>query len=193
MTAWSRLLIPAMFLAVLASAPATAQIRSAAIAGTVFDSSGAPVPEAELVVVEQNTNARYESRTNAAGIFLFPYLSFGTYTLSARRTGFQTVTRSDLVLSTAQTLRVDLTLQPGQVETSVTVRGDLVNLQTEKASVENTVSRQVIEAIPNINNNPLMYATLQQGVIPRAAQVRTMARTHSGSAPMAVVFIPPSR
>lgn len=160
---------------VLAVTPVHAQIRSAAIAGTVLDSSGAPVPEAEVVVTEQNTNARYESRTNASGVFLVPYLPFGTYSVSVRRTGFQTITRSDLALSTAQTLRVDLTLQPGQVETSVTVRADAVSLQTEKASVENTVPRQVIEAIPNINNNPLMYATLQQGVVPRAAQVRTMA------------------
>src|SRR5262249_30101758 len=57
------------------------QIRSATITGTVRDSSGAVVPEANVVVTEQDTGAVTTVKTTAAGIFTAPYLAAGSYTV----------------------------------------------------------------------------------------------------------------
>src|SRR5438067_13802933 len=74
------------------------KIRSATIAGTVTDSAGAVVPNADVVVTEQATNVSTPSKSTAAGEFTVPYLPAGTYTVSVNVTGFQPFVVKDLVL-----------------------------------------------------------------------------------------------
>jgi hypothetical protein len=50
----------------------------------------------------------------------------------------------------------------------VTVQGSAQQLQTESSTVQNGISETLIRALPNPNNNPFYYASLQQGVVPRA-------------------------
>ena len=52
--------------------PASAQIRSATITGTVTDSTGAVLPGAAVVVTNQDTNATAELVTTDAGVFTAP-------------------------------------------------------------------------------------------------------------------------
>jgi hypothetical protein len=135
--------------------------------GTVSDSSGAPVPDADVTVRETQTNARFVLKTNASGEYTAPYLGFGTYEVMVRKQGFKQVTIKDIALSTNQTVRADANLEVGNVETAVTITGTALELQTESSRVVNTVSEEIIKSIPNINNNPLNYATLTQGVVAR--------------------------
>ncbi len=167
-------------LAILAIAPLAAQIRSGTIVGKVTDSSGAAVPGVEVVVRETGTNATFPFQTSENGEYLAPYLQAGSYEVQARKAGFKSVIQKGISLSTAQTARVDITLEVGAVETSVSVIASTVELQTESARVTNSVSEQVIKSIPNINNNPLNYATLQQGVVARAAMNDTQSAQSFG-------------
>ncbi|MDX2178429.1 MAG: TonB-dependent receptor [Bryobacteraceae bacterium] len=153
-------------LAVSASS-AVAQIRSGTIVGRVTDPSGSAVAGIEVTVREVNTNQTYVFKTNDSGDYNAPYLPFGTFEVTARQSGFKTVTQTGIGLATGQTVRVDLKLEVGAVETSVTVAGQALELQTESSRVVNTVTEDVIKAIPNINNNPLNYAVLTQGVVAR--------------------------
>ncbi len=75
---------------------------------------------------------------------------------------------------------MDLSLEVGAVETSVTVTGTAVELQTESSRVTNAVSEEVIRSIPNINNNPLNYATLTQGVVARQSMSNTQSALSFG-------------
>ncbi len=159
---------------------ALGQIRSGTILGSVIDPSGAAVVDAEVVVKETSTNAVLTVRTNAAGEYTAPYLGFGSYQVTVRKTGFKSATRSELALTTNQTLRVDLRLEVGSVENSVVVTGSAVELQTESSRVVNTVSEEVIKSIPNINNNPLNYATLTQGVVARQSMNSTQTANSFG-------------
>jgi hypothetical protein len=56
----------------------------------------------------------------------------------------------------------------GEIATTVDVVATAVALQTESATVQNTTSENLIGAMPNINHNPLYYATLQPGVVGRS-------------------------
>ncbi|MCX6594958.1 MAG: TonB-dependent receptor [Acidobacteria bacterium] len=156
-------------LVLLASIGAFAQIRSGTIVGKITDSTGAPVPGVEVVVREVNTNATFTVQTPESGEFLAPYLQFGSYDVTAKKAGFKSSTQKGIAITTAQTARADIQLEVGAVETSISVEASTVELQTESSRVTNAVGEQVIKSIPNINNNPLNYAVLQQGVVARAA------------------------
>ena len=143
------------------------QVKSSAITGIVTDPSGAVVPNADVVVVNQQTNIQVAVKTNAAGEFAVPYLESGQYTVTVKGPqGFQAFRKTDIVMGTGTTVRVDVALVTGSVTTTVEVKADAVALQTESATVQGAVSTDIINNIPNINNNPLYYATLQAGVVP---------------------------
>jgi hypothetical protein len=127
-----------------------AQLRSSTIVGTVTDSSGAAVPAAEITVREQRTNITYDFRTNEVGQYTVPYLPAGLYSVTVKKEGFKAVTKSDVPLETAATIRVDFELEVGQVETTVTVEASGATLQTDTAVVQGTVGAQLIQSIPNI-------------------------------------------
>ena len=145
---------------------ALGQVKSSTITGAVTDPSGAVVPNADVVVMNQQTNIQVAVKTNAAGEYAVPYLEAGQYSVSVKAEGFQAFRKTDIVMGTGTTVRVDVALVTGSLATTVEVKADTIALQTESASVQGAVSTDIINNIPNINNNPLYYATLQAGVVP---------------------------
>ena len=108
-----------LLVVMLGASLAQAQIRSATIAGTVTDSAGAVVPNANVVVTEQATNVNTPTKSTAAGEFTVPYLPAGTYTVSVNVTGFQPFVVKDLVIATTQTVRVTASLTLSGVQQTV--------------------------------------------------------------------------
>ena len=147
---------------------ATAQIRSGTITGGITDSAGAMIPAAEITILNEETGESLQSRTSNAGVFSIPYLPAGRYALTVEKAGFAPAKRTGLLLATGQTIRVDISLALGEIATTVDVVATAVALQTESATVQNTTSENLIGAMPNINHNPLYYATLQPGVVGRS-------------------------
>lgn len=145
------------------------QIRSGAIVGTIVDPSGAPVPDAKIAVLAQETNFSYDTQTNIAGDYAVPYLPFGRYTVTVLKEGFNTVRLGGISVRTAQTVRADARLELSTIATAVEVAASAAELQTESATVQNAVDARVIQTVPNVTHNPFYYATLQPGVVPRAA------------------------
>ena len=146
-------------------AAAHAQIRSSAITGTVTDASGAVVPDVKLTVTDQDTGVSQETKSNQVGEYTLPYLAPGRYTLAAELEGFQQYLLTDVVLGTATTVRADIKLTTGAVATAIEVAASAAVLQTESSVVQGSVDADVIANLPNMNNNPLYYATLQAGVV----------------------------
>ncbi len=142
------------------------QVRSSAITGIVTDASGAAVPNATLIVTNVLTNVTYPSKTNSAGEYTVPYLPEGNYSVTVTAQGFQTYVKTGIVLETATTLRVDAALAVGTVSTTVEVKASAAAVQTENGTVHGTVTAQIIDSIPDINRNPLLYAGLVAGVVP---------------------------
>ena len=151
---------------VLLAGSALGQVKSSAITGAVTDPSGALVPNADVVVVNQQTNIQVAVKTNTAGEYAVPYLESGQYSVTVKAQGFRTFRKTDIVMGSGTTLRVDVALVTGSLETTIEVKADAIALQTESATVQGAVDQNIIQNIPNINNNPLYYATLQAGVVP---------------------------
>jgi hypothetical protein len=151
----------------LTLAPAAhAQVRSSTITGTVADQTGAVIPNASVTVTNEQTNVSQEVKTTATGEYTAPYLGAGRYQVSVSAQGFQVYRKTGITIGTATAARADVTLTPGAVATSVEVQADATVLQTENSTVQGAVNQNIIAILPNVNNNPIYYATLQAGVVP---------------------------
>jgi hypothetical protein len=146
-----------------------AQIRSATITGTVKDAAGAVVPNADVVVTQQETGIATNTKTTAGGIFTAPYLAAGTYTVAVTKTGFAVYRHTDIAVAVNDTVRIDADLKIGSVEQTVEVTAQAAQVQTDSSTVQGAISSIVISALPNPTDNPLYYASLQNGVVPRNA------------------------
>ncbi len=145
--------------------PGMAQLATTtSLLGTVTDSSGAVIPNVNIVAVEVSTQDTYRAVSTDDGDYAFPYVHIGTYTVTATAKGFQTDTHTDILVETNHTVRVDFTLQVGMVTQSVTVAGT-PPIQTEDATIRQTVSLTQVADLPLNGRNSLMLATTTPGVI----------------------------
>jgi hypothetical protein len=156
-----------MVLVLWSASPVHAQIRSGTITGTVKDTTGAVVPGADVVVTNQGTNVSTILVTTDAGLFTAPYLGAGIYTVSVSLSGFAPFKQTGIELGTAQIVRVNAELKMKDFGETVVVEAAASSLQIDSASVEGTTTAKLIEALPNITQNPLQYVTLQAGVVGR--------------------------
>ena len=154
-------------LLLLTAAVAGAQVRSATITGTAADSSGAVIVDADVIARDESTNVEYTGKTTQTGQYTIPYLAAGTYTVIVHKSGFRKYTATGVHLGASQIVKVDGTLSVGTATEQVDIQASTVQLQSESSTITAAISAQVIDAIPNVTQNPLYYATLQNGVQPR--------------------------
>jgi hypothetical protein len=144
------------------------QIKSATITGRVTDASGAVVPGASVTAVNEGTKVPQQTTTSGTGDYTIPFLEAGTFDLSVTKEGFTTYQQTGIVVGVGVTLQLDAQLAVGRTATVVEVKGaGAAALQTETATVGDTVASQAIQELPDINHNPFYYATLQPGVTGR--------------------------
>jgi len=103
-----------------ASRDLAAKQQSAALAGTVADPRGRPVPNVPVKVTDPATSATAETTTDQHGQFAVPNLAPGRYDVRISKPGFKTLALS-LVVRAGETGRVQGVLQLGRVAESITV------------------------------------------------------------------------
>ena len=172
--------ITVFLLGLIVSSISYAQIRSATITGTVRDASEAVIPDAAVVVTEQETGTTTAVKTTAAGIYTAPYLAAGTYTVAVNAQGFVPYRQTGIALAVNQTVRIDVDLKVGATEQTVEVSAQAAQIQTDSSTVQEAVESQTINVLPNPTDNPLYYASLQNGVVPRTAMGDTTSLNSFG-------------
>ena len=93
----------------VAGIPAVAQETRSTISGTVRDEQGV-IPGASIKVVNTGTGVTQQLTTNSSGYFEAPLLIAGTYEVVVEMTGFKTLRRTGVTLSSGQQLALPLTL-----------------------------------------------------------------------------------
>src|SRR5438874_7693355 len=126
----SKILAFFIALACFASA-ALAQTTTGAITGTVIDPSGAAVPNVKVTALNTATNIANTTQTNDSGLYNFPFLPIGTYTLTVEGAGFKKSVIGPFQLEVNQIARVDPKMEVGAISESVEVTGIAPVLQTE--------------------------------------------------------------
>src|SRR6266511_4147048 len=92
-----------------------AQATFGTITGTVTDSTGAVVPNTEVLVTNEGTNISRTSTTGGAGTYEVPNLNAGKYRVTAKAAGFKTSVLQNIEVTALRTVRVDLRLEVGEV------------------------------------------------------------------------------
>jgi hypothetical protein len=152
----------------LSASAAFGQAGLGSITGEVVDQSGAKAPNAAVKLVEVETHTNLTTTTNEAGIFNFPSVQVGHYTLTVTAPGFKEKQLANLTVSAYQQLTVgQITLEVGQgaVQT-VTVSAEQELVKDSAVRTDAIQSRQV-EDIPTAGRN---WTTLLK-VIPGANAV----------------------
>jgi hypothetical protein len=144
-------LVAALF---AAAGAARAQSPLGAVTGLALDPSGAPVPEARIVLENSATGIRQETRTNTAGNYVFVNLAPGPYRLSAEAKGFRRFEAAGLEVAAYRTVRQDVRFDLASTATEVTVSeaaSPLVQSETPSVGVQLS-SRLVLELPTNLRS-----------------------------------------
>lgn len=134
------------------------------IAGEVVDASGSAVPAAKVTVTNVATNVSRSSTTNEAGIYSFPALVPGTYSVRVEAGGFRPTVRTGIELQVQQTARVDFRLEVGQVSETVEVVASSSLLTSESATVGTVIENRRIVELPLNGRNFLQLVSLSPNV-----------------------------
>src|SRR3990172_9391750 len=103
-----------MLLGIFTTLSSWAQQDRGTILGTVLDASGASIPNATVVVQNQETASKREVATDSSGLFVAPQLPVGIYRISASFQGFKTTVQENINVRVSDRVKVDLTLDPGE-------------------------------------------------------------------------------
>ncbi|MEK7754879.1 MAG: carboxypeptidase-like regulatory domain-containing protein, partial [Acidobacteriota bacterium] len=132
----------------LTAMPAAAQSDRGTISGAVLDSSGAAIPKAEIVLTNVDTGVVSRATGNDVGLYTLSNVPFGKYEIRITAAGFKVYHGTGMSVSVGQTLRLDVTLEPGQVQESITVKAEASLLKVDTAQISTTVQSQAIKDLP---------------------------------------------
>ena len=133
------------------------------IVGTVKDASGAVVPKAELILIDNGTGTTSETRSGADGNFVFPNLQPGRYQITATFQGFNPVTIQEVVVETARSVDLVVQFEVAGLTEQVRVEGRSQVVETTSTTIANTVSNEQIAKLPLAGRNILNFALLVPG------------------------------
>jgi outer membrane receptor protein involved in Fe transport len=130
--------------------PAFAQnTNSGEIKGTVTDSSGAVIPNAEVTITDVLTGVATKAVTNHSGIYDVPSLLPGQYSIAVIAAGFRDYVRDGVVLH-VETIAINVALEVGSASEKVVVTADAPLLETETSDQHVTFDTQTIENAPTV-------------------------------------------
>ena len=158
-------LLAVTFLVIAAQAQFRASLR-----GTVTDSQGAVVPGATVTLVNTDTNNTMVSTSDANGIYDFNALSPAPYRITVEKEGFDKKVLEHVQIIPEQLNSLNLQLDLGQVQTTVTVSGTTQALDTETATLSGTITSNQIQHMPSFNRDVFQLAQLAPGVFGDASQ-----------------------
>ena len=134
---------------------AFAQQFTGGIRGTVSDANGV-IPGATVTVTNEATTVTRDTVTNAVGEYNFPALAPATYTIRTSLPGYKTYERRGVRIATQQFVTLDLVLEVGRLEESITVTADVPLIETSNASQGGVLDRQSLEDLPAPGRNAFM-------------------------------------
>ena len=158
-----RILLAAALVATLPAVVA-AQSFQGSVRGTVRDNQGV-LPGATVVLVNNGTGASRQTVTNGVGEYSFPAVDPASYTLRVQVPGFRAYENANVRVGTTSAIEMDVTLQVGAIEESVTVTAEVPLLETRNASQSDTLDAEDFQELPSAGRSVFLMATLEPTVV----------------------------
>jgi hypothetical protein len=118
------------------------------ITGRVSDASGASLTGASITLTNISNNAVRTTVSTDSGDYTLPSVPPGFYIIKAEHPGFKSATTNNLEVQVQQTVRLDITMQLGQVSESIEVSAQTALLQAENASVGTVIENKAVVELP---------------------------------------------
>jgi hypothetical protein len=138
------------------------------ISGRITDAQQAAVPNAKIHATETETGAKFQTTSNTDGSYVLPFLPPGPYSVSAEATGFKRYVNANIRVTTNEREQLDVQLEIGAMEQSVTISAESSMLETATASTGQVINTRQLENMPINGRAPLALAQLAFGVTPNS-------------------------
>ena len=155
-----------LFLGLFPFSPLIAQF-SGRVTGSVVDTSGATIPDAQIdLYLAGGKKPLLSTKTSTDGEYYFNGVRPATYDVTVEATGFVKFTLRDLTVDASRETNVpQVKLQLASVVFTVDVTGDLQMVELGNAEISDTVTVDQIKNLPILDRNPLDLVQLQPGVV----------------------------
>ena len=132
--------------------------------GTITDSTGAAIPGARVVIKNQGTAQTRQTFSGDAGTYAVPELPVGQYAVTVSKEGFESMSVADVVVTVASEHRVDVTLRPGKIESSIQVEASVPMVATTEDTLGGTVAASQMANLPVNGRDYTKLIYMQPGV-----------------------------
>jgi Carboxypeptidase regulatory-like domain len=151
----------------LAAHPLFSQATFGSLAGTVTDSTGAPLSGAPVTLTNLSTAQAVSVNSSDDGRYQFFNLVPGQYRLVIEKPGFNRVTRDPVVIEVGNAVRIDIALQVGDVNQTVEVTAQTPLLQADTSSLGQVIDQRKTNELPLNGRNPMSLVGLVPAVVPQ--------------------------
>jgi len=147
--------------------PASAQLTTGTISGTVKDPQGGVIPGASVVLTSETRGTQLPAAfTNTNGDFLVANVPPDTYSIVVTMEGFKTLKRSGIALSAGDRVNVGaMTIEVGGLSESVSVQAESPLVQTQSGERSFAITTDVVQNLPIANRSFTALASLAPGVV----------------------------
>jgi len=159
--------LSAIFAVGLHDVNAQAQALNGQIEGVVSDANGAAVAGANVVAVNTGTGTERTATTDSSGVYRFPLLPLGSYKVTVEASNFKRLIRDGITLVAGQTATIDMALEVGGLENTVTITSDAPIADPGKIDLGRVMNTREIQDLPLVSRNPYNFSLLQANVVGR--------------------------
>jgi hypothetical protein len=152
-------------ISILGTGQAYAQVAGATLTGTVKDSSGAVIPNAQVAITDTATGVTRTVSPGSAGLYTAPNLLPGTYEVRVSATGFSTRLQKGITLTVGAEQVLDFTMQVGQMTQTVEVTTEAPTVELTSSELGATVNSTTVRELPLNGRSWTDLAALQPGVV----------------------------
>jgi hypothetical protein len=169
----SRIASVGLTMVMLLSATVFGQATRGSLSGTVTDPQGAAVTGANVIAKNNATGEEVRVTTGDQGVFIFPSLAPGHYSVRVEVSGFKRTEVPDVVVETSGQAKVKIGLEVGEVTEQVTVTSENQEIINSTSPVlSKTINAKQVADLPLLSRNPLDLARLQAGLAVNGTDVR---------------------
>ncbi len=160
----SRWCFLALLFVPLATSSAIAQTFTGGVRGSVMDSGGV-VPGVTVTLINEANGASRDAVSNERGLYDFTAVPPGDYTVKAELTGFKTFENKGIRVGTQQFVTLDIKLDVGQLQETITVTGDAPLIDTSNASTGSVIDSRQLETLPSGGRSAFLFAVTVPTVV----------------------------
>jgi len=162
-------LLAALVLVLGGAFSARGQVTTADVRGTVTDDQGAAIAGAEVAITNVETSLSRTITTGSDGLYNFPELPIGEYTVRATHPGFKSSEATGIVLHANDSLVVNIGLKLGAVSETITVEASPIAVETTNGELSGLIQSGQVSELPLNGRNFMELLTLVPGVAPAEA------------------------